>query len=184
MGRKSSIDQLPKAVKDRIGKLLRENRLTLDQVLTELETEFGPKNAPSRTALWRHKQRMAQVLSKVRESREIARVWVQELGEQPDGDTGRLMVELLQSLVTQYSIGAAQREGEEAPQLAELKALAQTIRAAAESGRLQLAQTEKIEQRARERLLAEQKEKLDALGKRGGITPAALATIRSEVYGL
>jgi hypothetical protein len=184
MGRKSSIDSLPKPVKDRIGKLLKENRLTLEQVLAELERDFGADTTPSKTALWRHKQKLTDTLAKVRQSREIAQVWVAELGEKPDGDTGRLMVELLQSMVTQYSLEAIGREGDQAPKLAELKALAQTIRASAESGKLTLAQTDLIEKRAREKLLREQQDKLDALGKKGGLDAGTLAHIRSAVYGL
>ena len=68
--------------------------------------------------------------------------------------------------------------------LEDLKALAQTLRATAESGRLATQQADLIEKRAREKLEREQQDKLAAAGKRGEITPETLQQIRRQLYGL
>lgn len=184
MPRKSKVAQLPDVVRKRVDKLLRAGTHTLDQIISMLRTEFGEQAEDlSRSALGRHAQRMENALKKMRESRDLARVWVQEIGEQPDGDSGRLMTQMLQSLINDHLL---HRVGNDAPEtkLGELKALSQTIKAASESGRLTLQQADLIEKRAREKLLREQQEKLEGMADKGAITAEVLAKIKTDVYGL
>lgn len=62
--------------------------------------------------------------------------------------------------------------------------LAQTIKLANESGAIAQRTAEKVEARVRERLIREQREKLDALGKTGAITPDQLALVMKAAYEL
>ncbi|NPW06222.1 DUF3486 family protein, partial [Pseudomonas aeruginosa] len=48
MGRKSSIDKLPPDVRSFIERSLRENRLTLDELIEQLQERFPGKEKPSR----------------------------------------------------------------------------------------------------------------------------------------
>ena len=100
MARKSSIDTLPKPVKDRIRTLIQENRLTLDQILDELEKDFGDQKTPSRTALHRHKKKYAKVIESINEKRDLAEMFVRELGTRPESNQGRMLVEMMHSLLT------------------------------------------------------------------------------------
>ncbi|NJR43944.1 DUF3486 family protein [bacterium] len=180
MGRKSSVDVLPRAIRDKLGKLLKAGTLTLDQIVSELKADLG-EEAPSRTAVWRYKDRIDNVMKGVREKREIARVWVQELGASPESDQGRMLVEMMQSMLTDTVIAAQDGEPLD-PKTARELALA--IKAAAEAGGLSLKQQDLIEARARERLQREQQEKLNALQAKGKIDSDTLATIRRDLYGL
>ena len=41
MGRKSSIERAPPSVRKRIEQFMRENRMTLDEMVLAIKTEFG-----------------------------------------------------------------------------------------------------------------------------------------------
>ncbi|MEE1712976.1 hypothetical protein RIM91_27280 [Pseudomonas aeruginosa] len=47
MGRKSSIDKLPPDVRSFIERSLRENRLTLDELIEQLQERFPGKESPA-----------------------------------------------------------------------------------------------------------------------------------------
>lgn len=180
MAGRSTLERLPKALRKEVDRMVRDGA-TIDEITDALQEQYA-SDAPSRSAVGRYTQRVRAAAAKLRESRELARVWVQEIGEQPDGDVGRLMVQLLQGLVSEELMRRSEAPGE--TKLDDLKALAQTIRATAESGRLATQQADLIERRAREKLEREQQDKLAAAGKRGEITPETLQQIRRQLYGL
>ena len=80
MGRKSSIDRLPPAVRKAIQAEITANRLTLDEIKKLIIDEFGEDAAPSRSALGRYKLSVEQHMQAVRESRKVAEVWAEKLG--------------------------------------------------------------------------------------------------------
>lgn len=94
---KSSIDRLPPPVKRRIAGLLKEGTRTLDELIEVLRAEF-PAHAPSRSSLGRYSQRFEAIGAKMRESREVAKVWADRLGNEPQGDIGKLVMELLRTM--------------------------------------------------------------------------------------
>ena len=51
MGRKSSIDKLEPTVRSHIERRLRENQLTLDELIADLHEHFPGKEKPSRSAI-------------------------------------------------------------------------------------------------------------------------------------
>ena len=82
MGRKSTIDKQAPEVKGHLHKRLRENRLTLDELLTELRERF-PEHAaelPSRSAIHRHSQSIADIVAHEREMAVASEALVAELG--------------------------------------------------------------------------------------------------------
>lgn len=109
MGRKSSIETLPPEVKAGIDEMLREGRWTLDQVLERIREEY-PDAAPSRSALGRYKQNFEQLGAQLRESREVADIWAQRLGEDPESDVGKVVLEILRTL--SFRVGADLLEGD------------------------------------------------------------------------
>lgn len=183
MGRKSTIDKLPPKARRIVEKRAADPAATLDGVRDELAQALPPEQVPSRSALGRWFQRSSEVVKRVKESREVARVLVSEIGERTDGDQGRALVEILQSLVHQMTYKLATDEDREA-KIGELKALAQTIKLANESGAIAQRTAEKVEARVRERLIREQREKLKDLGKSGAVSPEALALVMKAAYDL
>ncbi|MGQ0621345.1 MAG: DUF3486 family protein [Panacagrimonas sp.] len=98
MPKKSSIATLDPAVRESVDALLKLGRLTLDQVIGQLRAAFPGAEIPSRSALGRYSQRFDEIGKRMRESREVAKVWADRLGNEPQGDIGKLVMELLRTL--------------------------------------------------------------------------------------
>lgn len=94
----SSIQRLPLPVKKAIDDALKTGRFTLDEIRTAITSEFGNEAAPSRSALGRYSQRFEEVGKRMRESREVAGVWAERLGSEPQGDIGKLVMEMLRTM--------------------------------------------------------------------------------------
>lgn len=101
MGRKSSIDRLPPAVKKAIQSEISDGRLTLDEIKQLIEEEFGAE--VSRSALGRYKMSVDEQMRVLRESREVADVWTKKFGEAPDSDIGKLVQEIIRTLAYRTS---------------------------------------------------------------------------------
>ena len=90
MAGKSSIDRLQPVVKSYIQKLLREDRLTLDDMLSDIRARFPNEKAPSRSALGRFRQGFDELTQKARQQREMAEAFVGAFGEDASDKTGVL----------------------------------------------------------------------------------------------
>lgn len=82
MGRKSTIHKLPTDVRSHIERRLREDQLTLDELLSDIRQHFPDTDeTPSRSALGRYKQSFGEMVSRMREQDQMARLLVSELGK-------------------------------------------------------------------------------------------------------
>lgn len=179
MGRKSSIERLPKAVRDRVGALIRENRLTLDEIVEQLREQFG--DAPSRSALHRYKQHAEEAIAKQREMESISQVWVREIKDEPDGKMGRMIIELLRTVAMQSALNAQSKDEVDPRHLAHLARAFNLIEA---TTKRQAENRALLRDEIRQELLKEQSEKLDGMAAAGKFSPEVHALIRREAYGL
>lgn len=92
---RSSISKLPPTIRAELDRLLREDRYTIDEVTAYLR-DMGAH--VSRSAIGRYHRRFEEIGKRMRESREVARVWADRLGREPDGDIGKIVMELLRTL--------------------------------------------------------------------------------------
>lgn len=180
MGRKSTVDKLPEAVKKHIEKKLRENNLTLDELIIDLKESFPSSELPSRSALGRKKQGVEEMLKSFRETQAVAEVMVAELGENYDDKSGPLMVQLLTTLTTKAAFGHLEKDTLDTN---EVLALARAVKNVQESRTLSFKERQAIAKQAREKLLEEQKEMLAAADKKGGVTIDTRNAIR-EILGI
>lgn len=159
---KSSIKSLPKKLLDEVQRLLVEE-WSLDDLVAYLR-EAGHER--SRSALGRYKRDLGKVAERMRRSREMAGALVREMGPQAaEGKTGRLLVEILQSIVFNHLIklGDAE-EGEDGgggPNAMDLMLLAKSI---GEMTRALKVDADR-EAQLKKQWLAEQKQKLDQIEK-------------------
>lgn len=180
MGRKSSIDRLEPAVRTHIEKRLRERRLTLDELIEDLHQHFPSEDKPSRSAIGRYKVSFDEMSRRLREQQAMASLLVEELGENPDDKAGALMVQSITTLTTHAALGAQIDEETTVDDVRKLARAAKDVLAARKVNREERKQ---IEREARERLLEEQKAKLDSLQNKGGVTDETRRAIR-EVLGI
>ncbi|AZE35241.1 Phage terminase, small subunit [Pseudomonas chlororaphis subsp. aureofaciens] len=168
-------------VKAYIQKLLREDRMTLDDMLADIQSRFPNEKAPSRSALGRFKQGFDLLTEKTRQHREQAEAFVGAFGEDASDKTGALLVEAISTLAYQAAMGAHEKDDVTTKEVAEL---ARAAKNTMQARTLSIKERQAIEKAAQERLIQEQQGKLDDLGKSGALTPDTLQRIRQEVYGL
>lgn len=101
MARPSSIDQLPKEVREEIGRL-REGGRTIDEILEHLRKLDMDV---SRSALGRHVKKIEEVGEQLRKSRVMAEALVGKLGDEPDTKVARLNIELGHTLIMRLLAG-------------------------------------------------------------------------------
>ena len=184
MGRKSTIDKLPPEVKGHLQKRLRENQLTLDELIADLRTHFPAHAAdiPSRSAVHRHSQSIADIVKSEREMSVAAEALVAELGENFDAKSGALLAQAVTTLASKRAFQAldAVRDGE-VMEISDVLDLARAAKTAQEARSLNLRERRSVAEEARNKLLAEQRAALDALGPKGGVTTETQAAIRAAL---
>ena len=180
MGRKSSIDKLEPTVRSHIERRLRENRLTLDELIADLQEKFPADQKPSRSAIGRYKVSFDEMAKRLREQQAMAQLLVEELGENPDDRAGALMVQSITTLTTHAAMGAQVDEETTVDDVRKLARAAKDVLAARKVSR---EERRSIEREAREALLAEQETKLQELRGSDGMSEQLEARIRNVLLG-
>jgi hypothetical protein len=181
MAGKSSINRLPPTVKAYIQKLLREDRLTLDNMLADIQARFPNEKPPSRSALGRFKLGFDELIDKARQQREMAEAFVGAFGEDASDKTGVLLVEAISTLTYQAAMGAHEKDD---VTIAEVSALARAAKATMEARTLSVKERQAIEKATRERLLQEQAAELDNAVKAQGMTEDQALFWRQKFLGV
>jgi len=107
----SSIDKLPPDILAKFRELLADPRCTQLEVtarINDLLAAGGHKQRLSDSAVNRYSMRMEQVGTKIRQGREIAEMWVGQLGNAPQGQLGSLVNELIRNLAFEAALGFAE----------------------------------------------------------------------------
>ncbi|CUR45535.1 Phage terminase, small subunit [Alloalcanivorax xenomutans] len=98
MGRKSSITELDPEIRAAVDAAIREGRASIDDIV-ELINEMG--GDASRSAVGRYRKNAVDQMRRWQEAREISKVWVGKLEEDPSSDVGRLISEMLKTVAFQ-----------------------------------------------------------------------------------
>lgn len=190
MGRKTKVSRLPEEVKLYIEGLIAEGRLTLDEMIEQLRERFPSQAAagelPSRAALHRYGPKLERRLIAIKAFSQAA-----SSIEANAGDTTGKHASALTSLMQQELFDAMMSLGDatdpDINQNDRVKLLSDASRSLASLTRSSVVLKEyqtKAEELGRKKLLAEQREKLDALGKSGDIPADILAKVIKAAYDL
>lgn len=180
---KSSISRLPTEQREHIERLIRDGRLTLDEMIAELQARFPgePAAEVSRSALHRFDQKIAEVGAEMREIESAAAALVGEFGE----GFGEKSTELLSQAITTLAIRTTLRARDQQDlAIDDARKLARMAKDSMDTRRMSLAARQAIEKAAQERLLREQRSKLEALGQAGEISQEMLAKVIKAAYDL
>jgi hypothetical protein len=104
---RSSITKLPTEARSYIEKLLREDRLSLDEMIDDIRRKF-PTSTPSRSTLHRYQASIDEVIGRTRDIDAASRALVSELGENPDDKAGALLVHAVTTLAVHAAMNAQQ----------------------------------------------------------------------------
>lgn len=185
--RKSKVELLPEEIRNTLNVFIRSGNMTQKDILEAVnqmidEAGLGDDAKLSRTGFNRYAKRMEDMGQRLRQSREVAEVWVSKLGEAPTSDVGKLLQEFVRTMAFETSMKMMEAaEGEEgeviSPKaLGQLALVVQRIEAAAMTSM-------KREKEIRDALLEEQRQKLEKLESKAGVTKETLSTIR-EALGI
>lgn len=194
----SSIDLLPDGVRRQLQELLADRKVTQLEAVRRINDVLGlmkeagelPVDAPeklSKSAVNRYFVDMDEAGRKLRESREVAEVWIGKLGAAPQGQVGNLVNEILRTLSFDMAL-MLQRgtvDAESAPAVTGmLKDLALTMQRLENAANLNTAREKEIRKQERERLQDETIKAVDAAAGSGPMTAEALKAKIREVYGV
>lgn len=171
-----------------IYRMLEEDKLTLNEMLDEIRAEFPADCIPSRSALGRERQNYVAEAKEFRQIQSMSEVLVKEFGEDPDDKGGMLLAQAVQAVVTKRAMDELINDGtdKENPKMdiSDVGALARAARAAIMTKSKAMENRDEIRRLAREELIREQREKLDALGKTGEVDQTILNKVIKAAYGL
>lgn len=171
MAGKSSIKQLDPQIKAAVDEAIRENRHTIDDIVA-LIVEMGGE--ASRSSVGRYKLKAEEQMQKYREAQEVAKVWVGKLQQDPEGDIGRLLGEMLRTVAFQ-TIGDM-----DAGSSMDIMLLAKALKDMAGADKLTAERILKV----REDATREAAEKVTAMAKTKGLTADTVAALRAEILGV
>ena len=185
MARKSSIDRLPREVRDLIRDL-RQSGWTIDEILDKLR-ELDLDDEVSRSALGRHTLEIDRLTETLRASRGIAETVMERLEDSDDGRVARLNIELMHSIMTKSLLAEDGTPAQfDAKELMFLSSTLQKLSAAAKTD-------QDREIRLRRELQAKVAAAVDRVAEEAGdasaedsptARAALLRRVREEVYGI
>ncbi len=188
MPRPSSIDRLPTDIREKLQALLRDPRVTqleaTRRINAILEEEGRPERV-SKSSVNRYAQRMEQVGERLRQSREVAEMWIAKLGAAPQGKLGHLVNEILRTFAFDLSLqlqdGLSAMDSEAMPGAVKmLKELSIAIH------RLEQAAGENVKREAeiREHARREAADAAEKVARQGGLSADSVQAIRRAILGV
>jgi len=178
MARKSSISQLPPEILEQVHALINGGR-TIDEITEHLH---GLDQDVSRSAVGRHVQKFADNLKRYKEAQEVAGVWVDKLGENPNGDVGKLIAEMLKTVAFQTLANMGDDDKGAAPK--DILFLANSIKALESANKLSIEREQKIREEVSARIKRETTATVNKAVKQAGLTKDTADSIRKQILGL
>ncbi|MGH8345306.1 MAG: phage protein Gp27 family protein, partial [Pseudomonas sp.] len=180
---KSSISRLPAEQRASVERMLREDRLTLDEMIAELQRQVPgePAAEVSRSALHRYERGFTELTARMREIEAVSDAVVGELGEGVGEKAGALLAQAVTTLATN---AALQAHGNDKITIDEIRKLARAAKDAMDTQRVGVNLRKAIAEEARQALLREQSARLDKVVKSEGLSEQTAADMRKKILGI
>lgn len=178
MGRRSTLDTLPPALRDLFHRLVRDGR-TIEEITDKLNELDA---AVSTSAVGRSVKRAREQMRHYREAQAIAGQWVAQLGENPTGDVGGLLAEMLKTVAFQSLTSMApDDEGNGKPaKPMDIMLLAKAIKDLESTAKQNLERREKDERKALQR----QAKAAEKVAKKQGMSKAHWDQLKAGFLGI
>lgn len=186
MPRPSSIDQLPNRVREALNEWLRDPATTqleaVDRANLLLE-QLGLDDRLTKSSVNRYAVKMAAAGEKLRQSREVAEMWIAKLGAAPQGQMGHLVNEMLRSMAFELvlKLQDSELDAESLPGVIDMvKELALT------ASRLEKASSENVKREAeiRKRAAEEAAETAEKTLNSQGMSRESIDAIKRDILGI
>lgn len=181
---KSAITRLPAEQKAYVEQLLREGRLTLDEMIADLQARFPgePAAEVSRSSLHRYDKGFATMTARMREIDRASQALVGEFGDSLGEKASTLLTNAVVTLVTDVAL--RQQESDKPADVETARKLARAAKDAIDTKRVDVNVRKAIAEEARQALLREQSAKLDKVVKTGGLSADTAADLRKKILGI
>lgn len=181
MKQQSSIDRLPADIRTKLQELLRDPRVTQLEATRQINAvleEDGSADRLSKSAVNRYAVKMEAVGAKLRQSREVAKMWIGRLGAEPQGEVGKLLNEMVRTLAFEATMEMA--EGSEPVEPRMLRDLSIAIE------KLEKAASENVKRDAeiRNRALEDAANAVEETARQQGLDETQARFWREQVLGV
>ena len=175
-GGRSSVDRLPAQLREAVDAAIADGA-TIDEITARIRAEDGDC---SRSAVGRYTKDVRALIRKQQETDRTVRAWMQELGARPEGGTGRILIETLQSMVLDTM--ADLRGRDELASTEELGRLSHILKRIEATEKL-CRERERAAEKAKAEKAAEKAKPAGQAERQGGLSAETVAAIREAVEG-
>ena len=179
MAKASTIETLPADILEQLQALLRDPRITQMHATQRINAILSEQGAEpvSKSAVNRYAVKMDKIGAKLTQSRAIADMWIGKLGNEPQGQTGKLLNEVVRNLAFDTAMHMAEDEEPADPKL--IKELSIAIEKLESAASKNEARDALIRKQAREEAAKDLTEQL----KNDGISEELEASIKRILIG-
>lgn len=184
MAGRSSIDRLAPAVRERLDAEIRRGA-TIDEIvgmLLDLQSRGQLAESPSRSAVGRYSQQYRQLAARQRDMASVAKAFAGEFGDADDLQ-GRLMIQLVTSLITRVAMSAAEDEEVELD-VKELHFLARAVKDATSASKTDVDREKTIRAEEAKRARAAAAADAESAAKAAGASPETIDLIKRRILGI
>ncbi|HHR0732697.1 TPA: DUF3486 family protein [Vibrio cholerae] len=186
--RKSKVELLPEEIRNTLNVFIRSGNMQQKDILEAVnqmidDAGLGDDAKLSRTGFNRYAKRMEDMGQRLRQSREVAEVWVSKLGEAPTSDVGKLLQEFVRTMAFDTSMKMMEQSDGENGEVISPKALGQL---ALVVQRIETAAmtSMKREKEIRAAFAAEAAEAAEKIVKQAGISADTATDIKNQILGI
>lgn len=182
-GKVSKIALLPGEIKAKLDELLRDGKLMQKDILLVVnklidEAGLSDDKKLSAAGVNRYSTQMFEAFSRIQQSRAVAEQWVVQLGDKPLGDVGKMLIEMVRTLVFETTMNASSSDEPMEPKM--IKELSLAI------NNLEKAANESIkrEKEIKKAFADAAAETIDQTAKQAGLTSEGATLIKKQILGL
>jgi len=178
MGRRSSIDRLPKCLREAVQVALKDG-LTIDEIVDLLSDEGAEV---SRSAVGRYTKNYREMAERQRDMSSVANAFAAEFGDAGNSQQ-KLLIQMFTSVMTQAVLPMASGEDAEIDPR-DMHFLARSIKDIASAAKTDTDREAKIRDEERKSARAEAAKAAEQAARGAGATPETIAAIKRELLGL
>jgi hypothetical protein len=183
VGQKSSVDKLPKPLRDKLLEMLADPACTQAWIVEAINDEAG-EDILSKSGVNRYAVRMKKFAEKNRQAREVAEMYLEKYGADTRNKLGKVLNEQIRGVAfdLMWEIEEQQKGGALEPEVL-TGILHKLSRSLAELERAEKLNAERAEE-IRKAALADAAEVVSREAKAAGLDEAAIGVIKHKILGI
>lgn len=181
--RLSTIDLLPKDVREALNEAIAEGRMSVDDLWGLVKEKGGGDVDVSRSAVGRYKVREERAMAAYQQMQKMSEVWAKEREKDPTGAISMLLGEQTKTIVFRRLMSMTPKEIEGADPK-DLNFLASTIKSISAADKIGAEREAMIRDRAIKEERRRAAQEVEKVAKQRGLTKEAVAEIRQKILGV